>query len=80
MLFLQLTARSLPYLEEDDRILPILRSFNQNAVSTSYDPNQNAGKVSVQDLDDVSCVCRLSKLKTFFSAAKSFDKFLIKIH
>ncbi|XP_076807579.1 DNA primase large subunit-like [Clavelina lepadiformis] len=51
---LTLTARSLPELEEDDRLLPILCSFNKNALSTAYDPKRNEGKVSVNDLDDMS--------------------------
>nr|CAB3265150.1 DNA primase large subunit [Phallusia mammillata] len=53
---LTLTARSLPHLEEDDRLLPILRSFNQNALSTAYDPKRNEGNVSISDLDELSSV------------------------
>lgn len=51
---LALTSRSLPQLEEEERLLPILRSFNKNALSNSYDISKNKGKISVKDLEELS--------------------------
>ncbi|XP_039252683.2 DNA primase large subunit-like [Styela clava] len=48
------TSRSLPELEEDDRLLPILRGFNKNTLAEAYDPNKNAGKVSIKQIDELS--------------------------
>jgi len=61
----------LPQLEEDDRLLPILRSFNQNAVATSYDPNKNAGNVTIKDLDEVKIFYLLHNALAFVQKWKS---------
>jgi len=51
---LTLTLRALPQLEEKDRILPILRSFSKEAVSTAYDQKANEGNVEVKDIEHLS--------------------------
>nr|XP_002127095.1 DNA primase large subunit [Ciona intestinalis] len=51
---LAMTSRALPQLDEDDRLLPMLRSFNQTAVTSAYDPKKNEGKVTVSDLEELS--------------------------
>uniref|UniRef100_H2Z295 DNA primase large subunit n=1 Tax=Ciona savignyi TaxID=51511 RepID=H2Z295_CIOSA len=51
---LVMTSRALPQLDEDDRLLPILKSFNQTAVTSAYDPKRNEGKVSITDLEELS--------------------------
>lgn len=51
---LAITSRALPQLEEDDRLLPILKGFNKNAMAEAYDPSKNAGKVSIKDLDKLA--------------------------
>lgn len=48
------TSRSLPELEEDDRLLPILKGFDKNAFAEAYDPNKNSGKVSIKDIDELA--------------------------
>ena len=43
----------LPQMEEEDRLLPILKSFNQNAISTAYDVKKNEGTISLSEIDEV---------------------------
>jgi len=41
-------------MEEEDRLLPILKSFNQNALSTAYDAKKNEGSISLSEIDELS--------------------------
>lgn len=51
---LTLTFRSLPQLEEKERILPILKAFSKEAVAAAYDPKKNEGNINIAELDQLS--------------------------
>ncbi|XP_071964256.1 DNA primase large subunit-like [Antedon mediterranea] len=52
---LALTARAVPQLEEDNRLLPLLNNLSKQYLGQDYGGKQtNAGKVSIGELDGLS--------------------------
>jgi DNA primase large subunit len=50
---LAITARSLPSLEEEDRLMPMLKNFSHHYVGENY-ANKQAGRVTPEDIDTLS--------------------------
>lgn len=51
---LAMTARALPYLEEDERLLPKLTNLSRQYVGQDYTKKTAAGKVTVDQIDSLS--------------------------
>ncbi|KAJ3054937.1 DNA primase large subunit [Rhizophlyctis rosea] len=50
---LELTAKALPRMDEDDRLTPILHSLSKQYVSKEYDPTKSAGEIRHDDVDSL---------------------------
>lgn len=49
-----MTARALPHLEEDERLLPKLANLSQQYVGQDYSLKKTAGKVTLDQIDGLS--------------------------
>ncbi|KAI9105623.1 eukaryotic and archaeal DNA primase, large subunit-domain-containing protein [Phlyctochytrium arcticum] len=51
---LEITAKAVPQLDEDDRLMPVLNSISKQYLSKQYSPGEHRDRVTHQDIDTLS--------------------------